>query len=270
MTRALPFYQVDAFTVGDQRFTGNPAAVMPLDGPALRDDQLLAIAAENNLSETAFTWPCAAAAEADFELRWFTPTTEVALCGHATLAAAHVLIGEREAIRFRTRKAGVLTVTRRGDRLTLDLPLAPAAPTERADEVRAALRAPEAEVVLRAGPEPLFIAALEDEQAVRALAPDFAALRAIPGLVMVTAPGAAPDLDFVSRVFASAYGIDEDPVTGSAHAGLAPYWAERLGKTSLSAHQASARGGALACTLDGERLRLGGRALTVIEGRFLL
>ncbi|WP_265587834.1 PhzF family phenazine biosynthesis protein [Sphingomicrobium arenosum] len=262
----IPFHQVDAFTVDGRALTGNPAAVMPLGGDWLDDDTLLAIAIENNLSETAFTLPCADA-EADYELRWFTPGCEVAMCGHATLASAHALIGTADSIRFRTRKAGIITVTRDGERLVLDLPVATPAEDPRAEAALAAVGIG-TKAHFYAGVEPIVIIPLDDEAAVRACTPDFRALKTIEALVMVTAPDER--CDFASRVFAGAYGIDEDPVTGAAHMGLAPYWSNRLGRDTLTAHQASARGGDLSCRIHGDRLALGGTATSVIEGRFTL
>lgn len=261
---SLRFVQVDAFA--DRPFAGNSAAVVPLEA-WLPDAVMQAIALENNLSETAFTVPLDDG-DADYELRWFTPMTEVALCGHATLASGHVLI-EGDAVRFRTRKAGVLTVARDGDALTLDLPATRVRPAEDA-ALLAALGTPDAEVFLSCeGAEDTAIVLLSDADAVRACAPDMAALRAIPIMAIVTAPGDS-DVDVVSRVFVPAWGIDEDPVTGSAHAALAPFWAERLGRESFSAFQASARGGRVDCRMAGDRVILGGRCVTVIEGRLLI
>jgi PhzF family phenazine biosynthesis protein len=260
---ALRFVQVDAFA--DAPFTGNPAAVMPLDS-WLPDETMQAIAMENNLSETAFTVP--ATGDADYELRWFTPTTEVALCGHATLASGHVLI-EGEAVRFRTRKAGVLEVRRDGEGLTLDLPVTLVKPAED-ERLLDALGTPAAEVHLSyQGAEATAIVLLQDEAAVRACAPDMAKLRGIDLMAIVTAPGAG-GVDVVSRVFVPAWGVDEDPVTGSAHAALALFWAEQLGRESFSAFQASKRGGRVECRLAGERVILGGRCVTVIEGTYRL
>ena len=259
----LRFVQVDAFA--DRPFTGNPAAVIPLDA-WLPDATMQAIAMENNLSETAFTVPTSR--DADYELRWFTPTTEVALCGHATLASGHVLI-ERDEIRFRTRKAGVLIVGRAGDALTLDLPVTLVRPGTH-EGLLEALGAPNAELFLSySGAEATAIILLEDAEAVRALAPDMKALAAIDLMAIVTAPGDG-EHDVVSRVFVPAWGVDEDPVTGSAHAALAPFWAERLGRDSFSAFQASKRGGRVECRLAGDRAVLGGRCVTVIEGSFRL
>jgi PhzF family phenazine biosynthesis protein len=260
---ALRFVQVDAFA--DAPFTGNPAAVMPLEA-WLPDETMQAIAMENNLSETAFTVP--ASGDADYELRWFTPTTEVALCGHATLASGHVLI-DGDSVRFRTRKAGVLEVRRDGEALMLDLPVT-LVKRAQDDTLLDALKTPEAEVFLSyQGAEATAIVLLEDADAVRACAPDMVKLRGIDLMAIVTAPGDG-DVDVVSRVFVPAWGVDEDPVTGSAHAALAPFWAERLGRESFSAFQASARGGRIECRLAGERVILGGRCVTVIEGNFRL
>ncbi len=259
----LRFVQVDAFA--DRPFTGNPAAVIPLDA-WLPDPAMQAIAEENNLSETAFTIP--ATGDADYELRWFTPTTEVALCGHATLASGHVLI-EGDEVRFRTRKAGVLVVARDGDALTLDLPVTLVKPGQFPGLLEA-LGTPEAEVFISYfGAEATAIILLPDEAAVRACTPDMRALRDIDLMAIVTAPGAGEN-DVVSRVFVPAWGVDEDPVTGSAHAALAPFWCERLGRDRFSAFQASKRGGRLDCRLAGDRAILGGRCVTVIEGTFRL
>jgi PhzF family phenazine biosynthesis protein len=220
---------------------------------------------ENNLSETAFTVP--ASGDADYELRWFTPTTEVALCGHATLASGHVLI-EGGDVRFRTRKAGVLMVRREGEGLTLDLPVTLVKPAEdpRLLEV---LGTPNGQVFLSySGAEATAIILLEDEAAVRACAPDMRALREIELMAIVTAPGR--ETDVVSRVFVPAWGVDEDPVTGSAHAALAPFWAERLGRDRFIAFQASRRGGRVDCRLEKDRAILGGRCITIIEGSVLI
>lgn len=260
----LPFTQVDAFA--DRPFTGNSAAVMLLDD-WLDDATLQAIAMENNLSETAFLVADTGGAS-DYELRWFTPTVEAAMCGHATLASGHVMIGQRERVTFRTRKAGVLSVSRAGDRYALDLPAITVAPA-RHDALLAALGIAEAELYETVtGAEQTMIVALPDEATVRSLAPDFKALAAIELMAIATAPG--DDTDIVSRVFVPAWGIDEDPVTGAAHAALTPFWAGRLGRDFFSAYQASTRGGRLECRLAGDRVVLTGRCATVIEGEFLL
>jgi PhzF family phenazine biosynthesis protein len=256
----LPFFQVDAFA--EEPLSGNPAAVMPLD-QWLPDALMQAIAAENNLSETAFLVP-SEGADADYDLRWFTPATEVDLCGHATLASAHVLItGER--IRFATR-SGVLTVSREGDLLKLDLPAFDVRAGD-APGLRDALGVA-GETYLGEGGNNSAIVLLDDETAVRSVRPDFTALKAFDRLVIVTAPG--DEQDIASRVFAAYHGIDEDPVTGSAHAALVPFWAKRLGRQEFTAFQASARGGLLYCRMAGDRVILGGHCQTVITGTFQL
>ncbi|HVF36890.1 MAG TPA: PhzF family phenazine biosynthesis protein [Sphingomicrobium sp.] len=256
----LPFFQVDAFA--DKPFTGNPAAVMPLDH-WLDDAMMQAIAAENNLAETAFTVP-SQRDDADYDLRWFTPTVEVDLCGHATLAGAHILIhGDR--IRFAT-KSGVLTVTRGDGQLRLDMPAAPVEPTELTDLTEAL--GVEGETFIGRQGNGNALVLLADEAAVRAVKPDFAALRGLPYLVSVTAPG--DEQAVASRVFAAYHGIDEDPVTGSAHTALVPFWSKRLGRPRFTALQASKRTGILDCELRGDRVTLGGHAVTVIEGYFQL
>ena len=261
---SLPFFQVDAFA--DRPFTGNPAAVMPLD--AWLDDAVLqAIAAENNLAETAFTIP--AEGDADFELRWFTPTDEVVMCGHATLASGHVLLGRRERVRFRTRKAGLLEVGRATDGYALSLPAWRPHPKPLPDVI-AALELDPATVTETLWHEQSYgVVVVADEATVRAVAPDFRALaRFGDWLTVVTAPG--DHTDVVSRAFAPGAGIDEDPVTGSAHAVIALYWADRLGRSSFTAFQASRRGGRLGVALEGDRVILEGSCVTVIEGRFTL
>jgi PhzF family phenazine biosynthesis protein len=257
----LPIYQVDAFT--DVLFGGNPAAVCPLDA-WLPDAKMQAIAAENNLAETAFFVP-----EGDgYALRWFTPTVEVDLCGHATLASGYVVFRfldpKRDRANFRTMKAGTLTVSRRdGDLLEMDFPSRPAKPVDPPAGLLAALGgSPKA--VLRARD---CLVAYSSAAEVAALKPDMAALRKVDcWAAIATAPGDS-GVDFVSRFFAPAQGVDEDPVTGSSHCTLTPYWAERLGKTELEARQISPRGGALRCTLNGDRVGLAGRAVLYLEGR---
>ena len=254
----LRLVQVDAFA--DRPFTGDPAAVIPLED-WLPDETLEAIAMENNLSETAFTIP-ARDGEADYELRWFTPGLEIALCGHATLASGHVLIGDRDRLRFRTRKAGLLEVARSGDGYRMSLPAYPPVPEPLAWIV-AGLGASPLETLWHPGGYALAVFGSEAE--VRALAPDFRALAAKGDVMTIaTAPGEACDV--VSRVFVPGAGVDEDPVTGSAHSVLVPYWAERLGRSEMTFFQASRRGGHLTGRLDGDRSILGGRCVTVIEG----
>jgi PhzF family phenazine biosynthesis protein len=265
---STPFFQVDAFA--ERPLTGNPAAVMPLER-WLDDETMQAIAAENNLSETAFTVP-SARDDADYDLRWFTPAAEVELCGHATLAAGHVLI-HSDPVRFAT-KSGILTVTRRDDVLELDLPAARLAEV-REPALTQALGLPDSPAWLAEGCNDAAIIEVADEAAVRALQPDFKALAQIPRMAVVTARGQSEDI--ASRVFVPYLGIDEDPVTGSAHAALVPYWAERLGRAEFTALQASARTGILHCRLKpapaeagGDRVILGGRCHTVIVGQFQL
>src|SRR6478609_1837817 len=255
----LPFFWVDAFT--SQVFAGNPAGVVPLESwPA--DALMQRIAFENGLAETAFfvrTGP------ARFHLRWFTPAVEVELCGHATLATAFTLFHQlgqpTEAITFDSR-SGPLVVTRRGDRLELDFPAQPAAPVPVHDALTRALgRAPAAFLKANVRWLCVFPAAAD----VIALRPDHAQLaRIVPGRITVTAPG--DDGDFVSRSFVPDAGIPEDPVTGSAHCTLVPYWAGRLGKTKLHARQVSARGGELWCELAGDRVKIAGHAVLYLRG----
>lgn len=252
----LKQYQVDAFAT--RPFEGNPAAVCPLQG-WLDDNLLQAIAAENNLSETAFFVPSGEG----FELRWFTPVDEVELCGHATLASAHILfekLGYKEkVIRFATR-SGELTVEKRGDGLRMDLPALPPAPVAAPAALVEGLGVAPLEV-LAAGD---YLAVFESEAAIRAIHPNHAALERLDLRgVIVTAPG--DNTDFVSRFFAPALGVPEDPVTGSAHCILAPYWAGKLGKNTLTARQVSRRGGNLRCEVTGGRVLLYGSAVTFME-----
>jgi len=258
---SLPFFQVDAFA--ERPLTGNPAAVMPLER-WLDDKVMQAIAAENNLSETAFTVP-SDRDDVDFDLRWFTPAAEVELCGHATLAAGHILM-TGHPVRFST-KAGTLIVSRRDNILELDLPAPPLNEVDE-PELNAILGLPPGPVWLAEGCNDAAIIEVADEAAVRATKPDFAALKRIHRMAVVTARGDSEDV--VDRVFVPYLGIDEDPVTGSAHAALAPYWAKRLGRNEFTALQASARSGLLNCRLDGDRVHLGGHCHTVIVGQFQL
>ena len=267
---SLPFAVIDAFA--SRPFTGNPAAVMPLDN-WLPDATLQAIAAEHNHAETAYLVPTDG--DADFELRWFTPAVEVALCGHATLASGHHLLSgdpKLDHVRFRTRKAGVLEVARGDSGYAMRLPAYAPAPKPM-PETLAALGVSDAVATLW-HPDHYALVVLADEAAVRRLAPDYRALARLTAddmpnsepdtLVIATAPGT--DTDVVSRVFAAAAGIDEDPVTGSAHAVLTPYWADRLDRTAFTAFQASTRGGHVGCRWDGEHVVLTGACVTVMEG----
>jgi PhzF family phenazine biosynthesis protein len=257
---SIPFFQVDAFA--ERPLTGNPAAVMPLDR-WLDDDLMQAIAAENNLSETAFTVP-SERDDADYDLRWFTPTTEVEMCGHATLASGHVLL-TGNPVRFSTR-SGILTVSRHDDLLQLNLPAHHVEPGTEPGLLEAL--GVEGESFLGRSGNGSAIVLLPDEAAVRAVRPDFARLRTIDRLVIVTAPG--DEHDIASRVFAAYHGIHEDPVTGAAHAALVPFWAQQLGRSEFTALQASKRTGLLQCRLEGDRVLLGGRCRTVIVGNFQL
>jgi len=261
---AIPLFQVDAFTA--EPFTGNPAAVCLLPSPA--DEMWMQrVAAEMNLSETAFL----VRRHEGFDLRWFTPVTEVDLCGHATLASAHVLweTGElaldRRAV-FHT-KSGVLTAARQGDWIELDFPATPPSivdlPSGLAEAIGARPR-----VVARSRFD--YLLEFDSEAVVRALTPDFAALAGLPVRgVMVTSRATEPGVDFVSRFFGPGAGINEDPVTGSAHCALAPYWSERLDQSTFLARQISARGGTLRVTLVGDRVKLQGQAVTVLRGELV-
>lgn len=253
----LAMYQVDAFA--DRLFAGNPAAVCPLDA-WLPDATMQAIAAENNLSETAFFVPRGD----DYDLRWFTPTLETDLCGHATQASGFVVMNrlapQKSTVRFHTR-SGALAVRRQGELFAIDLPAQPPAPCAMPPKTVAALGRKPVEILGAVK----YLVIYDSEADVASLAPDTAALRDIDrDGVIVSAPGR--DCDFVSRYFAPHAGIPEDPVTGSAHCTLVPYWAKRLGKTKLHARQISQRGGELFCELRGDRVVIAGRAALYLEG----
>jgi predicted PhzF superfamily epimerase YddE/YHI9 len=256
----LPMYQVDAFT--DSLFGGNPAAVCPLDA-WLPDATMQAIAAENNLAETAFF----VRDGGDYALRWFTPTVEVDLCGHATLASGHVVFGylepKRESVGFHTVKAGTLTVSRRGDMLVMDFPSRPAEPREPPAGLLAALGGRPREVLGARDCLVVYDTAAE----ITALDPDLAALGKVDCWAAIVTAAGSNGIDFVSRFFAPAQGVPEDPVSGSAHCTLVPYWAKRLGKTQFEARQLSRRGGALRCALNGDRVNIGGKAVVYLEGQ---
>lgn len=257
----LPLFQIDAFA--RKAFHGNPAAVMPLE-EWLSDDLLQSIARENNLSETAFFVP-----EGDaFRIRWFTPVTEVDLCGHATLASAWVILNELfpewDGVRF-VSQSGPLAVRREGEFYLLDFPSRPPVRSEIPSGLAVALGVP----VLETWQSRDLVAVLEDEATVRNLKPNFSALAELDAFaVVVTAAGET--CDFVSRFFVPKEGIPEDPVTGSAHSTLIPFWAERLGRDRMLARQLSARGGELLCGLVGDRVAIGGTAVKVLEGEFIL
>ena len=260
----LKFTQIDAFT--DTPFAGNPAAVCILPEPG-EPGWMQLVAREMNLAETAFL----VRQEDGFNLRWFTPAVEVDLCGHATLASAHALWEEGHLspdapARFHTR-SGLLTCVRRGAWIEMDFPATPAQPADAPADLARAL-----------GAQPLFVGQsrfdylveVESEEAVRSLAPDLTLLARIPTRgIIVTSRASSPGYDVVSRFFAPQTGVNEDPVTGSAHCCLGPYWSERLGKSELNAYQASARGGVVRVRVQGERVILGGQAVTVLRGELL-
>lgn len=253
----LDIYQVDAFT--SQPFGGNPAAVVPLDA-WLPDETMQSIALENNLSETAFF----VRGQDGYDIRWFTPTFEIDLCGHATLGSAHVLFNvlgiKDEVLRFHS-KSGLLTVAREGERMVLDFPSRPAPSAEAPGGLFEAIGATPKEVYRARD----YMLVYEEESVITGLEPDFSSLAKIrTHAVIVTAPGETSD--FVSRFFAPDAGINEDPVTGSSHCNLIPYWAEKLGKTEMFARQLSARGGEIWCELAGDRVKIGGNAVLFLKG----
>lgn len=261
----VPIRTVDAFA--GRPFEGNPAGVCLLESAA-HEAWMASVAREMNVSETAFVRP----EEAGWGLRWFTPATEVDLCGHATLAAAHVVWEERladagEPIRFHTR-SGTLTATRHDPWIELDFPAAPPRPAEPPPDLVEAIGGSCSYV----GRSPLddHLLLLADDASVRALKPDLRRLANLPGRgTIVTAPADDDGFDFVSRFFAPGVGVDEDPVTGSAHCTLGPFWAERLGRGDLVGHQVSRRGGVVRVRVEGERVVLGGRAVTVLWGEIV-
>lgn len=264
MIMALEIVQVDAFT--DKPFGGNPAAVCILPTPR-EEVWMAAVAREMNLSETAYLVP----QDGGFNLRWFTPTVEVALCGHATLASAHVLwetgrLTPHEQARFHT-KSGLLTADRRGDWIELDFP---AVVESRADAPPGLAEALGVRPVYVGQNKFDYLVEVDSEETVRKLAPDFTALKKVGARgIAVSSRAATAPYDFVSRFFAPGSGIDEDPATGSSHCCLGPYWAKRLGKTEFLAYQASARGGVIRVSVRGDRVKLGGQAVTVLRGELL-
>ena len=262
----MKIYQVDSFT--KVPFAGNPAAVCILDRD-MPDSWMQSLAAEMNLSETAFVRP--APGEDPYSLRWFTPATEVSICGHATLATAHILwsagIHDRDSqIRF-TTKSGELTASRTGGLIEMVFPLRETEPVSEYPELSSALGVKPVSTHRYSGfDEGLYLLELATPDEVTAVSPDFSKLLATDaGAVIVTSAFSIGGFDFVSRFFAPAFGIDEDPVTGSAHCYLAPFWASRLGKKKLTALQASARSGVVYCAPEGDRVILGGNAVTVFE-----
>ncbi len=257
----LRIVQVDAFT--NRPFAGNPAAVCVLK-EARPEQWMRDVAREMNLSETAFLVP----SNGDFSLRWFTPAVEVALCGHATVASAHVLwqdghLPPGKQARFHT-KSGLLLADQRGDWIELDFPAKAAAPAEPPAELLPALGIRQAKFVGKNAFD--YLVEIESETELRALSPDHSTLRKLPVRGIIVTAQSSGEFDFVSRFFAPGSGIDEDPVTGSAHTALGPYWATRLGKTEFTAFQASVRGGVVRVRLQGDRVILGGQAVTVMTG----
>jgi PhzF family phenazine biosynthesis protein len=255
----IPIYQVDAFS--DQLFKGNPAAVCPLD-KWLPDELMQNIAQENNLAETAFIVP----AENGYEIRWFTPTVEVDLCGHATLASAHVVFHELghagEQINFHSPRSGTLTVSKRGGELVLDFPCDTIVELS-SDPIYVTGLSKAPLTVYQGKSDLLFV--YETETDIRNLQPDFEALKIHPVRgIIVTAPG--EKVDFVSRFFGPACGVNEDPVTGSAHTTLTPYWSSVLGKQTLKAMQLSERTGLLTCKLNGDRVEIAGKSVLYLKG----
>ena len=259
----IPIYQADAFT--NSLFGGNPAAICPLD-KWLPDETMQKIASENNLAETAFFVP-----EGDgYKLRWFTPEFEIDLCGHATLASAHIIFTElgytKASIHFETLKAGTLTVSRAGDKYTMDFPSRPPIVIEVPNGLVEALGGKEPKAILRSRD---YFLVYDNEEDITELSPDFTALSKFDTVgFIVTAHG--NNSDFVSRFFAPGAGIPEDPVTGSAHCNLIPYWADKLGKNELHAYQLSARKGELWCELKGERVLMSGNAVTYLKGEIFV
>ncbi len=263
---STPLVWVDAFT--DVPFRGNPAAVCLLDSAA-DAGWMQSLATEMNLAETAFVVP---RPDGDFDLRWFTPSREIELCGHATLAATHVLFDTGRAagrVAFHTM-SGVLTGSVDGTRIAMDFPASPPHPIPMPDGLLAALGLTEW-VGISESANRWHVVELESEAAVVAVRPDFDALTRVgAGAAIVTARSATPGVDIASRVFVPGAGIDEDPVTGSAHCALVPYWADRIGRTDLVAYQASARGGTLYCRLAGDRVILAGSAVTILRSELAI
>jgi len=259
----VPIYQADAFT--DKLFGGNPAAICPLD-EWLPDETMQKIAVENNLAETAFF----VKNDTGYKLRWFTPEYEIDLCGHATLASAHILFTELghagDTINFETIKAGTLTVKKDGDKYTMDFPSRPAIHIEPPIGLIEALGEKRPLEVLRSRD---YFLVYESEKDITDISPDFYALSKMDTVgVIITSKG--KDVDFVSRFFAPGAGIPEDPVTGSAHCNLIPYWAAKLGKNKLHAYQLSARKGELWCELKGDRVLMSGKAVTYLKGEIFV
>lgn len=258
----INYYVVDAFT--DQVFGGNPAGVCVLDRE-IDDGQMQKIAAENNLSETAFVHQ----SSEGYHLRWFTPKAEIDLCGHATLGTAFVILSfvepQRDQVSFSTL-SGTLTVTKKGDRFEMDFPSRPLKPIHITDTMVQSLGVRPLEAYLSRD----YFFVLEDEETVRTLSPDFQSMNQLNDGLGVIVTSHSPDVDFVSRYFCPELGVPEDPVTGSSHCNLIPFWSQRLEKKEMTARQLSARGGTLYCTDHGERVTIGGKASLYLRGEIFL
>lgn len=260
----IPVYQVDAFA--SKVFEGNPAAICPLE-TWLDAKQMQQIAMENNLAETAYF----VGSNGNYHIRWFTPELEIDLCGHATLASAYVIFeilkDQSKEINFTTGKAGILKVYRQDGLIVLDFPSRPAVPAPIPQDLFNGLGITGAVEVLKSRD---YVVVVDDESIVRTIKPDFNTLNKVADTkgIMVTARG--KDVDFISRFFAPQAGINEDPVTGSAHCNLVPYWAAKLGKNKMKAYQASSRGGVLHCELKGDRVLMGGTAVLFLQGEIYL
>jgi PhzF family phenazine biosynthesis protein len=259
----LPIYQVDAFT--DKLFSGNPAAVIPLD-KWLDDELLQKIAMENNLSETVFFVSTGGSSETDFDIRWFTPAVEINLCGHATLGAAYIIFNylgfKNKHLHFQS-KSGKLSIEKKGDMLEMDFPAwKPERFNDYPEDLLTALNLKEVVGVYKYRD---LLVELQNEEDVKKCSPDFTHLKHLGYKVIITSPGKG-EIDFVSRFFAPSAGIDEDPVTGSAHSQLIPFWSEKLGKKKLKAKQVSQRGGDLECTIHGDRVTMAGECVFYMKG----
>lgn len=260
----ISVYQVDAFA--SKPFTGNPAAICPLN-EWLNEELMQQIAMENNLAETAFF----VGHDGRYHIRWFTPESEIDLCGHATLASAYVIFcllkDENQTITFTTETAGELKVSKQGDIITLDFPSRPPAPSATPANLFKALGIDSAVEVLKSRD---YFVVVDNEDILRSLNPDFNLLNTIPGTKGVIVTSKGKEYDFVSRFFAPQVGINEDPVTGSAHCNLIPYWSDKLVKTKMKAYQASKRGGVLHCEMKGDRVTMGGNATLFLKGEITL
>lgn len=264
--KKLPIYQVDAFA--DSVFKGNPAAIVPLKEEWLADELMQKIAAENNLAETAYIIQ----RDGSYDIRWFTPAVEVDLCGHATLASAHIVLNmfhvKAKQVKFNSLRSGTLTVTKDKDQLVLDFPTDTLSPTDLPEALVQGLNTVPVETYKG---KTDYMLVFENQEQIESLSPNFNWIAKVEARgIIVTAPGRDKDIDFVSRFFAPQSGINEDPVTGSAHTTLVPYWSEKLGKKDLLGHQISDRGGILYCQHKGDRVKLGGKTALYLKGEIML